>query len=372
MAKNRILYAIALIGLALFYVYCNSYMPLLVIVMLSVLTFFSIVAVIAVRKKLSVEVAAKHCYALQGSQEPAEFELIIKNDSILPVSVVAVNTELLDLSENVVVKRKIITAVASKERKSVCLSLSTDHSAAIECRIKKARCFDAFGLVPFSVGSVKRSDKLVVMPRILGESFMKSVSNAYIIDSDKFSDTQKGDDSSQVFEVRSYVPGDDVRRIHWGLSLKQDDLIVKEYSKPIAEECVVILETGLKSGNAEELKGRTDKLLSVFITLAEELITAEQSFSVKWYNSKASDLLSFDVKAREDIYPVVMEYLSQEFSDKKNSALTMCTELDYIQNDKQVYYLYDSAYCDDESISMVNEKFCLIDVTNKVSYNDEQ
>lgn len=366
MAKNRILYVIALIGLALFYVYCNSYMPIMVIIMLLTITVFSILLVLVAKKALFIEAVPKQSNALQGSDEPAEIEVVINNKSYFPIPIVLLNIELCDLSESAVIKRKIITSVALGERKSVALSFGTDHSAAIECRITKARCFDAFGLFGFRVKNLKTTSKLVIMPRILPESFIKPAENLYIIDSDTYSDTQKGDDSSQVFEVRNYVPGDDIRRIHWGLSLKQDDLIVKEFSKPIAEACVVILETGLVGDNGEALKIRMDNVLSVFITLADELITNEQTFTVKWFNSEKSDIASYEVKSSEEVYPVITEYLSQTFSEKQNVSLTISEEFENMVFEKQIYYLYDSNCCDEDLINELGEKFCLIDVKDKL------
>lgn len=57
--------------------------------------------------------------------------------------------------------------------------------------------------------------------------------------------SRKGTDASEMFDIRSYVPGDDIRSIHWKLSGKTDELIVRQASdrthydlviRPISEE----------------------------------------------------------------------------------------------------------------------------------------
>ncbi len=45
--------------------------------------------------------------------------------------------------------------------------------------------------------------------------------------------SRKGTDASEMFDIRSYVPGDDIRSIHWKLS-EQDGrkLIVRQAKRP--------------------------------------------------------------------------------------------------------------------------------------------
>lgn len=43
---------------------------------------------------------------------------------------------------------------------------------------------------------------------------------------------RKGSDASEMFDIRDYVPGDDIRTIHWKLSGKTDELIVRQASAP--------------------------------------------------------------------------------------------------------------------------------------------
>ena len=52
-------------------------------------------------------------------------------------------------------------------------------------------------------------------------------------DSDRFSTYKKGDDPSEIFDIREYADGDKIQRIHWKLSSKTGDLMVKEGSLPL-------------------------------------------------------------------------------------------------------------------------------------------
>lgn len=366
MIKNRIVYLIGFVGLFLFYMYCNSYTPLAIIIVFVSLTFLGIASVIFSKRKISLEIKPTHPFTAQADEQKAEFCTTIKNDSIFPVSAVTFEVEFQDMSDEGTIKRKIKTPVAAKEKRNIHTVVTTSHSALIECRIKKVRAYDAFGIIHFKIKNIKDKTKLLITPAIAEESYIQSNRNAYIIDSDKYSETQKGDDSSQVFEVRNYVPGDDIRRIHWRLSSKQDELIVKEYSKPIDEDCIVMLESGIGSNDGEKRKSAADGILSVFMRLALELLENEQSFLIYWYSTRAKSMVSFEVKTFDDVAPIIEKFLSESYERKNNITLYMSEEHQPMFLDKQVYYLYNSLFCDDDVILRLDSRYCAVDTAAKV------
>ncbi len=361
MFKSRVFYFTALICLAFFYIYCNSYTPLFIIIIYVSLAVFGIVCTAFSKSRISVEVSPVQPFSGQSEEKDAEFSAVIKNESVFPVSAITFELEFQDMSEDGIIRRKIKTAAAAKEERSVHTVISTSHSACIECRLKKARIYDPFGLVHFNIKNVSYKSRLLITPAMSERSYINGSDSACLIDSDKFSDTQKGDDSSQVFEIRNYLPGDDVRRIHWRLSSKQDELIVKEYSRPVDEDCVVMLETGIGGGSPEEKKTRADEILSVFMKLSFELIGNEQSFSVCWFSGKFRSFVSFDVRTFEDISPVIEEFLSEKFPRKKNITLDVSEEEMSGFGDRQVYYLYNSSCFDKAVKHELYERYDFID-----------
>lgn len=61
-------------------------------------------------------------------------------------------------------------------------------------------------------------------------------------DSDRFSTYKKGDDPSEIFDIREYADGDKIQRIHWKLSSKTGDLMVKEGSLPLMKEIHIFID----------------------------------------------------------------------------------------------------------------------------------
>ena len=100
--------------------------------------------------------------------------------------------------------------------------------------VEKVKAQDYLRL--FSRGSEKKdqSEEVMVLPMI------HKITGAAIISTGRkfwkdscFQKIRIGEDTSEVFDIREYRSGDTSHRIHWKLSAKTDDFMVKEYSLPM-------------------------------------------------------------------------------------------------------------------------------------------
>ena len=53
----------------------------------------------------------------------------------------------------------------------------------------------------------------------------------FVTDSDVYYSDVRSDDSTEVYQVREYRPGDRMTRIHWKLSARQDEIMVRYGSR---------------------------------------------------------------------------------------------------------------------------------------------
>ena len=60
--------------------------------------------------------------------------------------------------------------------------------------------------------------------------------------------SRKGTDATEMFDIRSSQPGDDIRSIHWKLSGKTDELIVRQASDRTHYDLVILPDFGRKQG----------------------------------------------------------------------------------------------------------------------------
>lgn len=368
MAKYRVLYVIIALCLAFFFIYCNSYVPLMIIIVFAFVTVVSAVLSFISAKKITFSLKAVHLSQEQRDNSEAEFMVTINNRSFIPVSLIGFTAEIQDMSESGSVKNKYYTGISAYETRDIIVSVNTAHCAYIECHIDSIFICDAFGLLKHKLKAQKCSAHTTVVPSVSDYIYIKPDKPVISDDSDKYSDYHKGDDPSQVFEVREYQEGDDLRRIHRPLSTKLDTLIIKEYSKAVEDTCSVIIETGLPTDDIETAKTMQDRILSALFRLVCDLVENEKIFTVYWYSKLKNCVMLFEVRKYEDVFPIAEAYLSSPFSDKKSESLLMTADEMTTHFDKQIYYIYSSKYCDTALINSLSGYYNMTDVSNDDLY----
>ena len=51
---------------------------------------------------------------------------------------------------------------------------------------------------------------------------------------------------SEIYDLKTYYPGDDIRHVHWKLSAKTGQVLLKEGSHNSSFETVLLVDIGLK------------------------------------------------------------------------------------------------------------------------------
>lgn len=71
-----------------------------------------------------------------------------------------------------------------------------------------------------------------------------------------------------MFDIRSYAPGDDIRSIHWKLSGKTDELIVRQASDRTHYDLVILPDFGRKQGGRDITAGELTRCVALVIELS--------------------------------------------------------------------------------------------------------
>ncbi len=127
-------------------------------------------------------------------------------------------------------------------------------------------------------------------------------------DADEYSTEKKGDDPSEIYQIREYRPPDSMHSIHWKLSAKEDRLMVKENGFPMG--CVVLLWIRLPFGDTDsEAFGRLlERAASLSMTLLEEKCI----HMAAWFEEKSARVVKWKVNNAEAVYEWIWRLLSTE------------------------------------------------------------
>lgn len=126
-------------------------------------------------------------------------------------------------------------------------------------------CYDVFGLRRKKICSFKNK-RIHVYPTDLQIRVQYEKENGGNIEDDWEALPQKGNDNSEVYDLREYQPGDAMRSIHWKLSGKMGKYIIKEAGDTLRTDALVLLDLGRKSDLGENF---SKEMLSSVVSLGQ-------------------------------------------------------------------------------------------------------
>lgn len=125
------------------------------------------------------------------------------------------------------------------------------------------RLRDALGIFETEI-SGQVFEEIVVMPED-GEEYTEDISSYLGAMSEVEESHEKGNDYSEVSDIREYIPGDKLRDIHWKLSAKQDSWMVKERVSMSGSRMMLVVEMTEDQREAEQALEKTYHVVQAII-----------------------------------------------------------------------------------------------------------
>ena len=141
--------------------------------------------------------------------------------------------------------------------------LPTDHCGMVEIRIQGLYIFDMLGLFPFRV-TRPRQICLPIRPLPIAPDALPELGNHAAL----CLQPRRGGGFSENHDLRLYRPGDDLQQIHWKLSAKTGDLIVREPLESVHDRLLLRLDY---SGSPEQI----DHKLGILLWMSRYLLSKQ-------------------------------------------------------------------------------------------------
>ena len=115
---------------------------------------------------------------------------------------------------------------------------------------------------------------------------------------DEFEETAaKGNTSSNVTDIREYIPGDRLQKIHWKLSAKINKWMVKENEHTASNQFTVLPELYLPAATSELL----EECMKNAYTMCRSLLQAGEAFFLCFYNTGSADFSNTLIQNKEQL-----------------------------------------------------------------------
>ncbi len=199
----------------------------------------------------------------------------------------------------------------------------------IRTDVERCEVYDLFGLCRVEV-PIKRVSELTIYPKKLPIQMISEENPAGGYAEGSISESQKGRDQSEVFDLREYEMGDDVRAINWKVSSKLDMLMVKEASDNINLDVMVLLDLSVedqaRAGAEKEEDGvqTMNAAISIASAISEDLTA--QGVLHYWSMPGGRELLRPVIRNQRMRLDVLGQYLSILFEEHKGAGIKLYKE----------------------------------------------
>lgn len=267
----KILYIVFLIMSAVFYpLYHDDLSFLLLVTLLIFPVFMGIILAVTV-KRLKIKISGVPERVTRG--EKLTIRVHVKNPMVIPVSSCVVN--MLYRTDGDKKFRRYSMSVPVKARSSevIVMNLTPEHCGTVECIIKHASVFDLIGLFSARIKLGTRFS-CAVMPKELPFAAEDSLKGADSV-SGICTGTKTEGEPPDVAEMRDYRDGDRMNRIHWKLSSRSENFIVKEFSGHTTAHILAVPDLA-----ACKKADEADRVLDVYASIMRSAVSCGVSADV--------------------------------------------------------------------------------------------
>ena len=181
-------------------------------------------------------------------------------------------------------------------------SLVSPHCGCFCLAVPDVRLLDWTGIFALKVPSPPEAI-CAVLPDIFPVAAENLPDSAPEADAERYSQVKPGSDPTELFELREYVPGDDLRRLHRKLSEKLDRPVVRLDALPL-ERSVLLLRDASAAAASPALR---DAVTESMVSVGEALRRAEVRFCFGWHTPQG--FFSVSVSSDQTMPDAVMALL---------------------------------------------------------------
>lgn len=254
-----------------------------------------------------------------GGQEGKENHFVVrvhKKKKILAARYVWINfkfyNEMFDRTE----EERMLFRLADREEEYEVAS-SNRLCGAIKISCEQIWVLDILNLFKVRAGKC-RETRSIVYPRKLNLLVGLSRTTVGAPKSEGLMQNRKGNDPSEMFDIREYVPGDDIRSIHWKLSSKTDSLILRQASDPSHYNVVLLPDFGLDVAVYPEA-AEINTAIAAMYAVGEQLAMKQVAFCMALPSNDGLEMCQIENK--RDLQKAMSLWLSIPIQPKSGAGL---------------------------------------------------
>ncbi len=345
MIISRMIYILLLIGACLFWVMYRGALSLQLVIVALLLPVLLFLLLLWQRQTLTVHIASNTNEATAN----ARFQLQMRMTSRCPIPIHYVSV-VLQYSHSITGEKDAFflhLPGMGRTPQTVSLPCSASCCGKISFCVAKIRIYDPLSLFSLSI-SCKDTFSLLVLPQndvpLPPASMPDTIASET---SGSFSQYQKGDDPSEVFSVDAYVNGDALSHVHWKLTAKSDEMMIKQFSLPLPDELVLFVDYRCSGTDMASAMG-LHHVVSVSVSMSQQLLNEGTAHHLYWQPVEAADREAFLIDTPEQIMLSLRKMLSSTPYPQKTAAVLS------LEQTRATRLIYCTAILDEETVQFLS------------------
>ena len=178
-------------------------------------------------------------------------------------------------------------------------------------RCRRVSIQDVFGLFRFSCAPFAEV-RTLLYPQPVNIQLLFSQNTVGSASAEGRMQNRRGSDPSEIFDLREYVPGDDIRSIHWKLSCKTDALIVRQASDPTHYDVALMPDLAFDGQSGIPTPEELNAAVAVVTAVGEQLLAQNTPFCLAVPTRQGLQL--WEVRSQRRLHQLLPQWMSIRIS----------------------------------------------------------
>ena len=205
---------------------------------------------------------------------------------------------------------------AGRKNGAAAFVIDSEYMGFLEITILRVELYSFFGCMK-KVTYVNQEKVVMILPQTTELHFPVQNSGAACSFFDEEQSGKKGNGPGEYFGIRPYVDGDSMKLIHWKLTGKTDEYMVKEVEVPMMRMPLIFLETRVEKLDAAMIDG----LLEAFFSISQHMAQEGQKHCLCWWDKKTDGWNFYNVANAMQLEEVYAHVFQSMFFSQGNATI---------------------------------------------------
>ncbi len=277
----------------------RGYLNLLIAVMMVLFLLYSLISVHIALPYLTAEIEVPEGYVEKNT--PFHVKIRLTNRCILPFVQAQIKLRVGNIFLEEMAEQEVSLPVKPLDTTEVILPLRSEYAGNIEITAFRLILCDLLFMHPLG-RDISETGNIGVLP---GRGVEKEYPlNDYSVGMREVSESRMaGSDFSDVSQVREYIPGDAMKDIHWKLSAKKEELMVKERLRMSSRKIMVVFALAGGEGHfvPEDADTAADRLYGLGLFYLQRRVPISLCYYSRRFHEIREELAESEAEWRDAV-----------------------------------------------------------------------